>query len=268
MKPAPFRYVRPETLGEAIDLLSSSQGEAKALAGGQSLVPLLNLRLARPALLVDIGFIPELKVLARAGEELVIGAGVRQHDAERSDLVREACALLPLALRYVGHVQTRHRGTIGGSLAHADPGAELPAVAVAVDASFVAVGPTGERLISAREFFRDAFRTALNADELLTEIRVPIRPGTRYAFLEVAGPELVAVAAAATPSETRLAAIGLGPTPLRLTKAGETERAGDLAAAVDEDVARSNRGRAITASARHTLQTLVARARALTEVAP
>jgi carbon-monoxide dehydrogenase medium subunit len=248
MKPAPFRYVRPETLEEVVALLASPQDEAKVLAGGQSLLPLLNLRLVRPTLLIDVALIPELHVLARARQELVIGAGVRQWDAEMSESVGEACALIPKALRYVGYVQTRRRGTIGGSLAHADPASELPAVALALDAAFVAAGPAGSRVIAAREFFHGPFTTALAADEVLTEIRVPIRPRMRYAFRELAhrssGPALLGVAAGVLldeggkVAEARLAAIGLGPTPVRLTTAEQAARDGDLAAAVDDDVAR------------------------------
>jgi CO/xanthine dehydrogenase FAD-binding subunit len=222
MKPPPFEYARPETLADAVALLASSNGEAKLLAGGQSLVPLLNLRRIRPALLIDLVLVPDLKVLARAREELVIGAGVRQREVETSALVRETCALLPLALRHVGHVQTRHRGTIGGSLAHADPAAELPAVALAVDAKLVAVGPNGRRVIAADEFFNAPYDTALERDEVLTELRVPIRTDARYAFLEIARPTVVAVAAAATPTETRLAASGIGPVPTVLSATPDT----------------------------------------------
>ncbi|HEX5147155.1 MAG TPA: FAD binding domain-containing protein, partial [Conexibacter sp.] len=139
MKPAPFDYARPSTLGGALALLAADE-DAKVLGGGQSLVPMLNFRLARPTTLVDTRLLPELQVLERRDGTLAIGAGVAQRVAETSAEVAEACPLLPRALHHVGHQQTRSRGTVGGSMAHADPAAELPAVALALDATLVAAG--------------------------------------------------------------------------------------------------------------------------------
>jgi CO/xanthine dehydrogenase FAD-binding subunit len=213
MKPAPFAYARPRTLDEAVALLDAHRGDAKLLAGGQSLLPLLNMRLVRPKVLVDLALVEELQVLARENGELVLGAGVRQRDAETSALV---CPLIRRALRHVGHVQTRTRGTIGGSLAHAEPTAELPAVAVALDASLVAVGPNGRRTIAAKDFFLGRNATALDAAEVLTEVRVPVHDDARYGFAESARGD-VALAAAATGGEVRLVAAGVAETPLEVT---------------------------------------------------
>jgi aerobic carbon-monoxide dehydrogenase medium subunit len=238
VKPAPFRYARPGTLAEAIALLGASPGETKLLAGGQSLLPLLNMRLVRPAVLVDLALVAELQVLAREGDELVIGAGITQRTAETSALVRDACALVPHALRHVGHLATRTRGTIGGSLAHADPRAQLPGVAVALDARLVAVGPRGRRVIAAGDFFAGPHETALHHDEVLTEVRLPVLAGTRCAFREAgrrsSASAAVGVAAAVRiadegrVAEARFAATGVGPTPLRLSSAEELARGSGL----------------------------------------
>jgi CO/xanthine dehydrogenase FAD-binding subunit len=257
MKPAPFRYARPRTLDGVLALLADSGGGAKLLAGGQSLLPLLNLRLERPSVLIDLALVEELQVIARDGDELVIGSGVRQRTAETSSVVRTGCPLIGLALRYVGHVQTRSRGTIGGSLAHADPDAELPAVAVALDAVLVAAGPRGRRAIAARDFFRGAYATALADDEVLTELRLPVRPELRYAFVEVARP-VAAVAAAVrlvdgAVAEARLAAIGAAAGPLRLTAAEDAARDG-----VDAAAAATEGGRVIAALVSRALKELAA----------
>src|SRR5438876_741131 len=154
MKPAPFRYARPDTLAAAVDLLSSSDGEARILAGGQSLVPMLNMRLARPAVLVDLNGLRGLDGIAADGAGLAFGALVRHSDLVASSLVRERAPLLAEAAGHVGHVAIRNRGTLGGSLAHADPAAELPAAMLALDARFDVRGPRGARTIEAADFFR------------------------------------------------------------------------------------------------------------------
>jgi aerobic carbon-monoxide dehydrogenase medium subunit len=282
MKPAPFRYARPTSLDEVISLLAGARGEAKLLAGGQSLLPLLNMRFLRPAILIDLALVAELQVLERDGDELVIGAGVPQRTVETSPIVRSECALIPLALRYVGYVQTRSRGTIGGSLAHADPAGELPGVAVALDATLVAAGPGGRRVIPATEFFRGAFQTALNSDEVLTELRVPIAGSLRYGFREAArrsvGAAIAGVAAAVhvgdngNVAQARFAAIGVSATPLRLASAEDAARDSNLApadrarigAAAVDDVERLN-GSGADAYRPRLVATLVDRA--LAEVA-
>ena len=173
MKPPPFRYHTPRSLPEALDLLRESQGEARVLAGGQSLVPLLNLRLAYPEVLVDLNRVEGLSYIRDEGSRLCIGAMTRQREAEFSSLLAERCPLVVEALAQVGHPAIRNRGTVGGSLAHADPVAELPCVMTALDAELIATGPEGERVIAAGDFFLGAYETALSPGEILVEVRVP-----------------------------------------------------------------------------------------------
>ena len=187
MKPAPFAYHRPATLDEALTLLAEHGGEAKPLAGGQSLIPAMNFRLARPAVLVDLNRVAELGYVRAGRDGLQIGAMTRQRAVERSDAVRSAAPLLAEAMPFIAHPQIRNRGTVGGSLAHADPAAELPAVMLALEARFRARGPQGERWIPAGEFFTGILETALGPDELLLEVAVPKSPArTGYAFAELA----------------------------------------------------------------------------------
>ena len=187
MKPAPFVYHRPATLDEALALLAEHGGEAKPLAGGQSLIPAMNFRLARPAVLVDLNRVAELGYVRAGRDGLQIGAMTRQRAVERSDAVRSAAPLLAEAMPFIAHPQIRNRGTVGGSLAHADPAAELPAVMLALEARFRARGPQGERWIPAGEFFTGILETALGPDELLLEVVVPKSPArTGYAFAELA----------------------------------------------------------------------------------
>jgi CO/xanthine dehydrogenase FAD-binding subunit len=210
MKPVDFHLHQPATVSDAVTLLAEHVNDGKVLAGGQSLVPMLNFRLARPEHLVDICRIASLAEIRRSADTLVIGATVRQAQAERSVAVADHAPLLAAALPNIAHPPIRNRGTIGGSLAHADPAAELPAVAVALDATFIAVSTRGRREIGAAEFFRGYLTTALDADELLTEIRIPkAGPHTGAAFLEVARRQgdfaLVGVAAQLTMAEELVA---------------------------------------------------------------
>jgi carbon-monoxide dehydrogenase medium subunit len=176
MKPAAFAYERPGTLGEALEALARHGSDARPLAGGQSLVPMLSLRLARPALLVDLGRLAGLDELVVRNGAVEIGAMVRQRRLERDPLVAQHVPVLAAATRYVGHPSIRNRGTLGGSLAHADPSAEYPAVALAVDAEMVVRSARGERTIPARDFFLGPFTTALAEGELLVAIRFPALP--------------------------------------------------------------------------------------------
>ncbi|RKT86894.1 carbon-monoxide dehydrogenase medium subunit [Saccharopolyspora antimicrobica] len=226
MKPPPFDYVRPDSLAEAVRLLAADE-DAKALAGGQSLLPMMNFRLARPSVLVDIGRLPELSALRREDDVLVIGAGVRQRTAETAQLVRETCPLLGRALRHIGHHQIRSRGTIGGSLAHADPAAELCAAALALDAEVVVTGSSGRRTIPAAELFVAPYQTSLSEEEILTEVRLPI-DGARSGFAEISGRSgdfaLAGVAAVVRfedgeVADARLVGLGVGGTVQRLTDA-------------------------------------------------
>jgi carbon-monoxide dehydrogenase medium subunit len=186
MKPASFEYHRPDSVDEALGLLAEHGYDAKLLAGGQSLVPAMNFRLAAPAILIDLNRIPGLDGLAEADGGLRIGAMVRQRVAERSAIVAARAALLAETLPYVAHAQIRNRGTIGGSIAHADPAAELPAVMLALDARFHLRGPSGTRVVTAGDFFTGLFGTALEAEEMLVEVEIPTAaPRTGWAFDEV-----------------------------------------------------------------------------------
>jgi aerobic carbon-monoxide dehydrogenase medium subunit len=173
VKPAPFRYHDPCTVAETVELLGEHGSEAMLLAGGQSLVPLLNLRLARPVRLVDINRVSELDELRTDGGSLVIGALTRQRRLEDGPLAAGAWEVLSEAVRQMGHQAIRQRGTVGGSLAHADPAAELPAAVWALGGRLLVRGPRGDRELPAPEFFRDAHRTGMAADELLVRLRVP-----------------------------------------------------------------------------------------------
>lgn len=186
MKAASFAYVRPATLNDAVAELAATDGEGKVLAGGQSLVPVLAMRLGRPGTLVDINGADELRTLTRTGSALRIGATTRQRELERNPAGADV-PLLGMALPFVGHRELRSRGTICGSLAHADPGAELPAVASCLGASLEVMGPSGRRTMSATEFFLGPMTTAVGADEILTAAEFPVaRPGDGYGFAEIA----------------------------------------------------------------------------------
>lgn len=173
MIPAPFEYAAPTSVGEALSVLSGAGEEAKVLAGGQSLTPLLRLRLAYPEVLVDLNRIPELRGVRDEGDSLLIGAMTTHYDVVRDPLVHQHCALLAIATATVADPAVRHRGTFGGSLAHADPAGDLPAVALALDAEMIAQGPGGERSIPADAFFQDYLTSALEPNEILTAVRVP-----------------------------------------------------------------------------------------------
>lgn len=186
MKAAPFAYVRPDSLDEAVGALAATSGEGKVLAGGQSLVPVLAMRLGRPSTLVDINAVVGLDTIERRGRTVHIGATVRQRRVERDPAARDV-PLLAKALPFVGHRELRNRGTVCGSLAHADPAAELPAVASCVDAELELVGPGGRRTVPAREFFLGAMTTGAGADEILTAVRFPVaQPGEVFGFAEIA----------------------------------------------------------------------------------
>ncbi|MET9903085.1 xanthine dehydrogenase family protein subunit M [Streptomyces sp. NPDC006446] len=187
MKPSSFDYTAPSTVGEAVALLADEEREAKVVAGGQSLIPMLNMRLARPELLVDITRIPELgRLHVDAAGNLRIGAAVPQGRAAADSAVREGWPLLAAAIEHIGHPQIRNRGTVCGSLAHHDPAAELPTAALALDARFVITGPRGTRTVTAEDFFVATFSTAVEADELLTEVVFPPLPAHHgWAFGEL-----------------------------------------------------------------------------------
>ncbi|HKC20234.1 MAG TPA: xanthine dehydrogenase family protein subunit M [Candidatus Dormibacteraeota bacterium] len=231
MKPPPFEYVRPSTLGEAVEQLASAGDDAKLLAGGQSLVPLLNFRLAAPNLLVDLNGVAELSFVEAGSDQLRIGAMTRTRTLEVSPEVAKANPLLASAAGWIGHVQIRNRGTVGGSLAHADPSAELPALCVLLDARIVVTGPKGNRTVGADKFFKGLMSTALEHDEVLTEVTIPNLPGqARWGFREFAqrhGDFAVAGAACVVQQDAaRLVVFGVADAPLRCTSA-ERELARD-----------------------------------------
>jgi carbon-monoxide dehydrogenase medium subunit len=251
VKPAPFEHHAPTTVEEAIALLAEHGDEAKVLAGGQSLVPLLALRLSRFEHLVDLNGIAALQGVSHDGGSLVVGAMTRQAVAEHHPEVAAAVPLLHRALPHIGHFQIRNRGTVGGSTAHADPASELPAVALALDAELVAVGPSGTRTIPAREFFRSMWTTVLEPDDVLVALRYPIWTGRcgfaveefarRHGDFAIAG-VACAVEVGSDDRVTRagIALFGMGPTPVRADAAE--------AALVGEPV-RGLDGRAVAAAA-------------------
>ncbi len=250
MKPAPFDMVRPESLQEALHLLATVP-DARIIAGGQSLVPLLNLRMAMPAMLIDINRVGGLSGVALVGEELHIGAMTRQKDLFDNPMVAAHAPLVAKAMPNVGHVQTRNRGTVGGSLAHADPAAELPLVMTALDATLILESVRGTRSIKARSFFVDALTTSLASDELLIKVCIACAPaGTRAAFREFArrhGDFAIAAAAVqrtvtdAAGVSLRAALGGVGPLPkacerLEAIAADGVGSPDVLAAMVDEEI--------------------------------
>jgi carbon-monoxide dehydrogenase medium subunit len=244
VKPAPFKYARAESAEEASSLLVEYGDEAKILAGGQSLIPLLSMRLARPEVLVDINRIDALKTVTRNGA-LSIGATATQATVLRSAEVQQYAPILTEALTHVGHVGIRSRGTVGGSTAHADPASEIPAVLLALDAEIVATGPNGERTIPAEEFFVSTFTTSLEEDEVLTRVNLPYPiDAARWAFYEVARRHgdfaLVGVAAVAevdgsgVVTKARIALSGVSDTPVRAKEAEEALVGRSLSDAADE----------------------------------
>jgi CO/xanthine dehydrogenase FAD-binding subunit len=247
VKPVDFRYLRASTVDEAVLALADAAGEAKVIAGGQSLGPLLNMRLARPALLVDINAIPELRAIEERPEEIRIGAVYRQREAERSALVARRLPLLHAALPHVGHAQTRNRGTIVGSIVHADPAAELPLVAVCLDAVLEVVGSRGRRDVAAADLYLGYLTTDLAEDEVAVAVRIPAMDppfgaGRGCAFVETARREGdFAIVGAAVQIDVelgtrraldvRLGLTGVGGTPFRFREGeGLLQAAADPAA--------------------------------------
>jgi CO/xanthine dehydrogenase FAD-binding subunit len=236
VKPPPFEYAAPASVDEALPMLGL---DSTVLAGGQSLVPLLNLRLAQPELVVDVNGIAELDYIHAGDGPLRIGAMTRQVALERSELVRRRWPLLSKAIRYVGHAQIRSRGTVGGSVAHADPAAELPVALIVLGARLHLRSPRGARTLDAADFFLGPLYTLREPDELLVEIEVPEQPrGTRVGFAEHArthGDFATAGAAAViAPGRASVALLGAGPVPVR-AEAAEPGEAAALAAREVED---------------------------------
>ena len=235
MIPAPFEYHAAKSLDDALRLLERHGDEAKVLAGGHSLLPLMKLRLASPRYLIDLGRLRGLSYIRLEGEQIAIGALTSHADVEASDLLRGRCPLLPETAAEIGDVQVRNRGTIGGSLAHADPAADYPAAILALEAEIIATSSAGKRTIRAKDFFVDLLTTQLRPGEILTEVRVPAlgpRTGTAYAKLHQPASGFAVVGAAArvvlgrggTIAEVALGITGLGAKAFRATAAEKALR--------------------------------------------
>jgi carbon-monoxide dehydrogenase medium subunit len=241
MIPAPFDYEVAESVEHAISLLGS-RDDTKVLAGGHSLLPLLRLRLARPSLLVDVGRLDDLSYVRDAGDSIAIGALTRHHDVVNAPLLQEHSPLVAYAAGLIGDPQVRHRGTIGGSLAHGDPASDLPAVALALDCEIDIAGPGGVRTVPAAEFFHGVFQTAVGSDELVTEVRVPKQSGDHvWSYLKfrrraqdwaTVGVAAVAKRSNGVVEAAAISLVSMGATPLRAAAAEAAWNAGEDAGAV------------------------------------
>jgi carbon-monoxide dehydrogenase medium subunit len=265
--PAPFEYQRAQTVEEAVSLLIQAGEDGKLLAGGHSLLPLMKLRLAAPSVLIDIGRLADLSYVREDGDRVVIGALTRHRDLETSEVLRAQVPLLGHVAGQVGDPQVRHRGTIGGSIAHGDPASDLPAACLALDATFTATGSQGQRTIAAPDFFRGFLETALQPDEVLTEISVPKMDGAGWSFQKFnrrAQDWAIVGVAAVTGDRPGIALINMGPVPLR---AGAVEAALGAGASPTEAAAHAADGldppgdlNASPEYRRHLAQVLVRRA--------
>ncbi len=221
MIPAAFDYVRAGSAEEAVSLIGQHGDEAKFLAGGHSLLPLMKLRLAQPSVLVDIGRVSDLSYIRDAGDHIAIGALTRHMDVETSDLLKAEVPLLAHAAGHVGDPQVRHRGTLGGTIAHADPASDLPAVTLALGATYVAQGPNGTREIAAADFYEGFLTSALAPDEMLTEVRVPKMNGAGWSFQKfnrrAQDWAIVGVAAWRRNGDSGVALVNMGSTPILAT---------------------------------------------------
>jgi carbon-monoxide dehydrogenase medium subunit len=253
MIPAKFDYVRPGTLDEAVRVLADADGEGKVIAGGQSLLPLLRLRLAYPEVLVDVGGIDELRGVSDHGDALVIGARTTHHQLIHDPLVTEHAGLLAQATSTVADPAVRHRGTLGGALVHADPAGDLPAVILALDGTLTATGPGGEREIAAADFFVDYLTSSLEPDEILTSIRIlKLGPGWGYRYEKfhrtAQSWATVGVAALArrengTVAEARIGLTNMGMVPIRATAAEQAASGAEASrAALNEAAAHADEG--------------------------
>jgi carbon-monoxide dehydrogenase medium subunit len=244
MIPAAFEYARAESVDHAIELLSSNE-DAKILAGGHSLLPLMRLRLARPAMLVDIGRVPDLSGIRADGDSVVIGALTRHHDVANSEVLQELCPIVAHTAGEIGDPQVRHMGTIGGSVAHADPASDMPAVLVALGAQVVVRGAGGaSRTVAAGDFFKGLFTPDLAENEVLTEVRVPATRSAGWSYIKfhrrAQDWALVGVAAVRQNGSARVALTNMGETPIRAAGVEEALNGGadpaTAAARADEGV--------------------------------
>jgi carbon-monoxide dehydrogenase medium subunit len=242
VKPAPFAYAKARSVGDAVELLGEHGDGAKLLAGGQSLMATLNMRLSQPGILIDLNGIPGLDGIALNGGDVAIGALVRHSAAAKSDVIARHTPLIALALPHIGHPAIRNRGTIGGSIAFADPAAELPACFLALGGEVEIAGKNGARRVGADDFFKGLYETAIGPDELLTVIRLPsATPDMRYGFAELsrrhgdyalAGLAAAARADGAALKDVRLAYFGVGLTPIRARGAEAALAAGNIDGAI------------------------------------
>ena len=230
MIPAAFEYERADSVDAALALLAEHGDEAKLLAGGHSLLPLMKLRLAAPSVLVDVGRLDDLRYIRDAGDHIAIGALTRHRELETSTLLAQAAPLLSHAASHVGDPQVRHRGTLGGSLAHADPASDLPAVVLAMGGTLVARGPRGERTIAATDFFTGFLESALAPDELLVEVRIPKLDAQGWSFQKfnrrAQDWAIVGVAAVRANGSTGVALVNMGSTPLLASGVIDAVRSG------------------------------------------
>jgi carbon-monoxide dehydrogenase medium subunit len=267
MIPAAFDYVRVASVAEAVAALGEHGEDAKLLAGGHSLLPLMKLRLATPAVLIDIGPVPGLSYVRDQGDHVAVGALTRHHDVNHDPVLAAHAPLLAYVAGKVGDPQVRHRGTIGGSVAHADPASDLPAAVLALDGEMVATGPGGERVIPATEFFQGFLETALSPDEVLTEIRVPkASAGHSYQKFVRRSQDwaMVGVAVARRDGAVGVSLVNMGPTPLRATAVEQALASGasaaDAAAVADQGTDPTGDANASPEFRRHLARVLTRRA--------
>jgi carbon-monoxide dehydrogenase medium subunit len=266
--PAAFEYERADSVDKALSLLAQHGDEAKLLAGGHSLLPLMKLRFATPSVLIDVGRLSELSFIREDGDSVVIGALTRHHDVQHSDLLKSQVPILAHAAGQVGDQQVRHRGTIGGSVAHGDPASDLPAVLLALGGTMVIRGQTGgPREVPASEFFTGFLETAVGPDELLAEIRVPKVPDAGWSFQKLTKRAqdwaIVGAAVVRNGTSSGIGLVNMGPTPLRAS-AAEAALAGgasvtDAAAVADQDASPSADINASEEYRRHLARVLVRR---------
>ncbi len=268
MIPAAFDYVRAGSAEEAISLIGQHGEDAKFLAGGHSLLPLMKLRLAQPSVLVDIGRVTDLSYIRDAGENVAIGALTRHMDVENSSLLAEHVPLLARAASYVGDPQVRHRGTIGGSIAHADPASDLPATTLALGATYIAQGPNGTREIAAADFYQGFLTSVLEPDEMLTEIRVPKMNGAGWSFQKfnrrAQDWAIVGVAAWRGDAGSGVALVNMGSVPILASSVSSALAGGaSIADAAEQAVAEAEPQADLNASVEyrtHLAKVLVRRA--------
>jgi carbon-monoxide dehydrogenase medium subunit len=268
MNPVAFDFVRADTADHAVALLAEHGEDAKLLAGGMSLLPLMKLRLATPSVLVDVGRLRDLSYVRDAGDHLAIGALTRHRDLETDALVQRECGVLSAIAAQIGDRQVRHRGTIGGSVAHGDPASDLPAALLALDADTVVRGPRGERVVPIGEMFRGFLECAIAPDEMLVELRVPKAGANGFSFQKLNRRAqdwaIVGALAVRRNGSTHVSLINMGPTPLRATAVESALAAGapaaDAAAHADEGTEPPSDVQGSAAYRRHLARVLVARA--------